>query len=490
MCAGPHPLGVLPAVDSKEPTSRRLQYGNRQGFGWSSLAPCLHNLWENPAFRCPPLAARPAAVASPRCVDSESHCRETYTCSVAGMETVGNLIATLRHRDTWKQLPHVDALLFGHDVNRAESLGGKAYSRLEESTAALLAERGITFAKVANQYSLLVGRRAWGHPHSVNRMAARNALTRVVASPDAATAKWFAMYQRLLEQCRPKVIVTLSTPHELARAARRAGIPVVEIDHARGRGAPSAIELALDPECMPNVLVVFDETTYKGLKPLELKGMELQLCRDPWLARFQRPQGTLPEEWRFPLASRPTHPRRVLVTLQWGWPAQSLLVKGFLPKPIAELINRRLDDTYWFLRLHPVHLRKLGYRHVRSHLRSITRRFPNVDWKVSSSIPLPSMLQESTHHVTWASNSSVEAAQLGIPSALLDPEFGPGQRFEHYYRTLRETGWVTHLDAGNPDALATWLSATPDLTLPGDPALTGVDDVVAQQVEMHDRGVL
>jgi hypothetical protein len=66
-------------------------------------------------------------------------------------------------------------------------------------------------------------------------------------------------------------------------------------------------------------------------------------------------------------------------------------------------------------------------------LRARTARFTNAEIELSSKCPLPLLLKNTTHHVTFASSSCYEAARYGIPSLVLYPK-GSGLLFADLHR--------------------------------------------------------
>ena len=132
---------------------------------------------------------------------------------------------------------------------------------------------------LAASTSMLTGERAHRHPVGINRASLlatlrdRLGATTRDASPDSedpqpnATAFWLNFF----DAHRPRVVVGISLPSALCRAARSVGVLTAEPIH--GFGLPQddwvhgvAARLARDERDEPHVFVAFDDVTHKTLK--------------------------------------------------------------------------------------------------------------------------------------------------------------------------------------------------------------------------------
>lgn len=131
---------------------------------------------------------------------------------------------------------------------------------------------------------------------------------------------------------------------------------------------------------------------------------------------------------------------------------------GLLPG-LMEAIRDSLDSTFWMLRVHPAVLRTQLPRFTRvlANLDNWTLRWPNVDWKISSEERVERLLSAATHHVTWNSMTSFEAAEKGIPTLALDQEITSEKN--HYLHALRTSGNLFIQESGK--SINAWVTSTP-----------------------------
>src|SRR5690606_10406620 len=119
----------------------------------------------------------------------------------------------------------------------------------------------------------------------------------------------------------------------------------------------------------------------------------------------------------------------ILVSLQWG-----------LTEPIVSALERVILDTIniynWNLRLHPVQVRDAWKADKKQTMKYLTDTFGDKKtqkWLKSSQIPLPIALQQSDLHITYSSTVVIEAAWMGVRSAILNQDICNGGKSDSYY---------------------------------------------------------
>lgn len=276
------------------------------------------------------------------------------------------------------------------------------------------------------------------------------------------------LYQQVLEKAQPRIVLTIGLPASLALAAHSLDIPVVEVLHGKGYlDIPWEFDHR-ESEQLPTDVFALDETSAVTFRRLQPKGVITHHVADPWLELFAQPYGQLPEEWKWPRDLGRGKERIVVVSLQWGYAGDhgehqqfaGILSNGLFPTEIEIAILRTASDTQWLFRLHPVQMHGRRYAWAPGLLEDLARRHANVEWRAASRTPLPALLAEATHHVTMLSGSTHEAAEMGVPTALLCPTARPGQIHGHWFQGLIDKGYATRVDLRRADQLLDWLAQT------------------------------
>lgn len=395
-------------------------------------------------------------------------------------------LLTLTKPDSIPVLNSVDALLFSHDVDRTETLGGRAWGRVPDSIGGICEELGLSTAQVLHPFSKLGGNRAHGAPILMNRSWLRARLRKKLRLREDPLGSEVLVYQGVLERAQPRIIFTVGLPEALAFAARRLGIPVVEVLHGRGY---SDVPWGWDRRAtahLPTDVFALDERSMLTFQQLQSRGVSIHQVMDPWTQLFLQRSSQLPDEWKWPEGLDGNKRRIVVVSLQWGYAGDhgahdqfsGILENGLFPVEIERVIRWTANDTQWLFRLHPVQMYARRYLWTRSLLEKLEKHHANVEWRTASRVPLPTLLGKATHHVTMLSGSTYEAAEMGVPTALLCPTAQPGEVHGHWFQDLIEMNYVTRVSCSNPGQLLDWL----DQARARDPLLRGSPSTVAEAI--------
>lgn len=328
-------------------------------------------------------------------------------------------------------------------------------------------------ASVARGLSRFTGERGYGSPASINRtlvriLAGQRALALV--SGAAAAYRWRVereaeLWGRVLDASGARVVAGIQPDAGLCRAASARNIPVYDLQHGITETRNDAYYRRLsedDRRDLPSGFLMWDEDGAKALAAAAERGAEVRIVGNPWFARFLKPDprdqlvaeavAALP-----PVASdRPT----VVVTLQHGMRVLSPahVPNGIMPDALAQAIRRGADRFTWLLRLHPSQTAGSDAPEVQHYLQEHFGHVPSVEWRGATAMPLPLLLARATVHVTHYSATTIEAAWLGVPTALLDPELRPGGRREHLLARERARGVATCVPL-EPDAILSFVQA-------------------------------
>jgi hypothetical protein len=368
------------------------------------------------------------------------------------------------------------AIFLGRPANR-QQLEGRWYDRIFDPIAEILEADGLR--------SLHLEYRPTGARHLTPRyrpaLAVRSAVTRrnvvaAVKSIRPARLEGFDAFTRLVKETHPNVLPV--SPLWVARqarsvelvaryferlmrtsgarvaccsvyytlvgmafclAARRAGIPAVDVQHGVTAGNPAYDGWSAVPDhgfaLLPSLFWCWSETDTRPVRGWPASAQvhhRAFVGGHPWLALWRSAQ---------PLAARLcAHvPDRkgaslaLLVTLNWS--------SGFSER-LMSLMRSAPRDWTWWIRLHPLMAR--DREAIRSWCVSHVPGRAEVD--AATDLPLPLLIEAADVHITHNSTVTQEAARLGTPSVVIDA------RALDVYADELSSGWAVFADT--PPAIA------------------------------------
>jgi hypothetical protein len=368
--------------------------------------------------------------------------------------------------DTVREIPPSDVLFFSHDVDNSETLNGRAYGRLLDTVLESCVERGLTVAHVSIPYSVFAEEQTYFKRYRMNRSRFVSDLARKAKLLELTKRLSERMFRNILLRSGAKIIFSIGLPASLSIVAKALGLTTVEVLH--GKGLVESDRPAIDwsnraEEELPSAFLALDEVSYRTFVGIGFKNVRVLYASDFWLDRINNPQrGNIPSEWEAPGFLTGGRTKVVLVSLQWRYRGgtkefEGILDNGYIPASVIKAIEKSHEDVQWLLRLHPVLRRSNKKREAEFFLESLSQQNPNVEWQISSTVPLPSVLSISTRHVTMRSGATVDASQMGIPTALLCPTIAPGKSNAAVHRALREKGLVRRFDIADDEGLLSWI---------------------------------
>ena len=280
-----------------------------------------------------------------------------------------NFARALAGWSTLSQIKPCDVVVAAHDGDRGYEYHGLPYAQIADTVKEQLERIGLNVVSWALPYSRLVGKRAFGAPISLGPGFARATLLRKIKRTtyrngivrDPVVRYW----NRALVNAGCKVVLGIQPPKELCRACHELGIVVVDLQHGvlSEEGYYSEEYRGMrDSGSWPDYIACWDSASAIGVARLvDIGKTKTIVVGNPWLERFiERNAGDglvggalaqLP-----PKSEKPV----VLVTLQWkldGSSSISLENMG-LSQAIIEAIQTTRDQLQWWIRVHPVVLRK------------------------------------------------------------------------------------------------------------------------------------
>ena len=247
------------------------------------------------------------------------------------------------------------------------------------------------------------------------------------------------VHGRLLQMTKPRLAFVVSyygiEGMSFVLACRRAGVPVVDLQHgAPGKLHPAYASLprpAQDVHALvPDRFWVWSEWEQGVISDWASgTGHAAVVGGDPWMTiweedkRWEGLSEAMARAGR--LLARAGGRPIVLITLQWGLNPDEQL------EPMGRLIAASADRFEFWVRLHPSMLDRR--EEVRALLQTAGGRY---ELDEPTDLPLPALLSHASVHVTHSSSTAVEAAEFGVRTVLTSALGG------ELYARLAEGGWV------------------------------------------------
>jgi hypothetical protein len=317
---------------------------------------------------------------------------------------------------------------------------------------------------VARGIARYLGAAAYGEPVSINRTMLRILIqqrVRGVFGGAEAAGRWresaeTALWRAILRRCGARVVIAVQPDAGLCRAGHALGVDVFDLQHGI---IDSALHVYYGRERLsgrpltdlPSGFLTWDDRSADALSVAASRGIPVRVIGNPWMNRFLNPraddavvldagreQGGEADARGLP---------QVVITLQHGMEtlAPDYIPNGVMADALVSAIADTSDRVWWRIRLHPSQTTGRDAVRVERFLDSAFGRLPNVEWRTSSRLPLPLLLVRASLHVTHFSATTMEAASIGIRTALLDPHLAPGGKRSHLLMDERERGLAVWL---------------------------------------------
>lgn len=378
--------------------------------------------------------------------------------------------------DSWKNLSPCDVLLIRHDNDCGYQYQGKAYAHILDSFRDLCTKRLLTVHTIAMPFSMFVGRKAYGSPVSLNQAHLWIEFSRILLlffkgvefSSQKANSDRVALWGKILERTRPKVIVGIQPDKYICQAGKIWGIPVYDFQHGvifeNNDWYCFKHRISTPNEELPDGFLCWDEQSASIISQWgKNKEIRTIVTGNLWFSRFVHvdPDDILVhealEQGNLKVDDRPS----ILVSLVWGMRTfyPDISCNGVLSPGLEEVILDTIDKYNWILRLHPVQLRG---EEKDLTLRYLTETFgeeKTQKWSKSSLFPLPVVLQQIDLHITEFSSVVIEATWMGIRTGLLNQQICNGGDLETLFTHERSTG-MAELLPQDPEIISQWISST------------------------------
>jgi len=364
-----------------------------------------------------------------------------------------------------------DVLTLAHDNDRSFLHGGKWYSPLIDTIEDDLRARGARCLSVARIISRIKGDLAYGDVVSpegafARALVVKRLMGRLRPAGYPYSGMEEAIWGDILDRSGVRKVLGIQPSRELCVACHKRGIWVADVQHGViGESHPwYGLQFRGDEPAhyLPSAFLLWDKGSQAVIDRWGVaKGIATIVTGNRWVARFQhpRPDDTLVGPLLAQYAQRGLNPEGkpvVLVALSWG---EVNIPNGFMVDDLVTVIHASARDYFWCVRLHPNQLNGFATHEGRRFKRFFQDKLQGyVEWEVATRSPLPLMLLHADLLISWNSSTAIEASQMGVRSALMDPRLRGDGVLRNYYEYHRSLGMIDTIDASRP-VIEQWLAA-------------------------------
>lgn len=380
-----------------------------------------------------------------------------------------------KYQSSFSDLESADFLIVRHDYNCGFFNNGIAYAQIVDSVVEVGEGLGYKFLTVAKPYSRYFGGAAYNNPYVFNRTFAmisalsKIALILVGKKLSSAFARRLEerFWSRVIRLVNPAAVIAIQPSTALCAAGKCSGVKVYDYQHGviskDQRWYGKALQNLKSDRDLPAGILFWDDRSKSVLEEFgQERGIELHVVGNPWFERFAFPSSNdfLVAQHSKPMVGSREDKPVILVSLQWGLKEiyyKDVEFNGLMCDALVDVILGTCDIYCWKLRLHPIQLHSENKDDNLNLLKEMFKGVPNVEWSLTSDLPLPVLLKNVDLHITDVSTVVVEAAWFGIPSAILNPFVRAGELLENTFLEEREAGIVRVVEQSEP-AITRWIS--------------------------------
>ncbi len=385
----------------------------------------------------------------------------------------------------------VPVLTVANDNSRSLLLRGKHYSPLMDTLQDDLQRRGVPSLSVARLAASIKGELSHSRVYAPDGGFARALVQKKAASLIRSRAFPYSIWEEqlwgtILDATGALKVVGIQPSRELCAACHDRGVWVADLQHGViADGHPwygEKFRGSEDRRYLPDAFLCWDRSSAEVIGSWgHRKGILTPVIGNRWLARFNRADetDTLVKELTAKHAdgSDPGEKRlSILVSLSWG---ETNIPNRFIAEGLLGAMRASADRVRWMIRLHPnqVHgfARDEGDEFQTFFERNVAKY---ADWAFATNAPLPIVLRKADLHITWASSVCIEAAQMGVKSALLNPVLRNAAAYDRYFGSYQDAGMVDLVDDAEHTVLD-WIEQNRDAKRPA-------PDIAAQDYAYHE----
>lgn len=373
------------------------------------------------------------------------------------------------------EYPKADVLTVAHDNDRSFLLSnGKYYSPLIDTIEDDLAALGVSCVSIARVISTIKGEYSYGNVYSPEGRFARALISKRIKGvlfrgryPYSVSEE--KIWGDILDKTGAKKALAIQPSREMCVACHKRGVWVADVQHgviADTHPWYGESFRAKDPaDFLPDAFLCWDKGSQQVINKWAcLKSIKTVVIGNRWLSRFvTRSKEDLLIKQLFANFDSEVESgdarKEILVSLSWGVKS---IKNGFLPEGLETLIRHTGSKYKWLIRLHPNQIKGFASNEHARFIKYYNSRLVGcAEWEKTTSNALPVALQKVSLHISWNSSVSLEAAALGIKTALLDPDLRDESIMGDYYGYYRQLGLIDLITDGEV-SIQEWIDANID----------------------------
>lgn len=350
----------------------------------------------------------------------------------------------------------VDILFIRHDADCGYLYDAKHYSPLIDSVIYVADDIGLSCSVLARPFSAYFGNKSFNHPFCLNKYFFKDAillrLIKVFFSESFYRKKCSIIKKKrwsmVLDYTGARNVIAIQPDPFLCASAKSKKVKVYDLQHGviskehNWYGRKLCLEYAISE--LPDGILCWDNNAYNWLRLWgAARGVKPIRIGHPWFDRFldAHPTDKLVADAQDCFKSIDDKKPTILVTLQWGLSGlyyKGKRFNGLMCDSLVEVITNTSGDLNWLIRIHPVQLMPKHKGAVYKKLSLLFGEASGIHWDFPSYAPLPLLLKKVDLHITDMSSVVIEAASMGVRSAILSPHVWPGERLESLYKNERD----------------------------------------------------
>ena len=361
-----------------------------------------------------------------------------------------------------KKLVPADVLLICADGDRSYNYSGKKYAHLLDSVNELLMDAGLKTITIANPYSNVYGKKAFGNVFCINGLMARSSIKylimKKISTVFVSNDLYINVWDKVVKKVQPKMIIGIQPCWSLCVAANQNKILIADLQHgALSNEGYYGLKHRIDfnQKGWPDLILCWNETSADWFKKNLQERVETRVVGNPWFLRFIKSEKSdkLVEEASAKMANTNIERPVILVTIHWG---HLPIVENHEIGTSIALVNfiREKGECYtWWIRIHPAQMQGEVGREILKNLNALFYAHDNVSWQFATENPLPLVLRYVDLHITLQSAVTIEASWFGISTALLHSRADLSYK---YFKELVDNG-TANIIAADQTEIGNWI---------------------------------
>lgn len=385
------------------------------------------------------------------------------------------LLQSISQKDTWDQIEPCDILLIRHDHNCGFFFKDRAYAQIIDSFGEQCEIKGLKINSIATPFARYTGKKATFSPLSCNRIMffytifgkILSIITGKKYSNNWSNSKKIDIWSKILERGKPRYVIGIQPDKNVCIACKGEGIPVFDLQHGvfsdEDEYYGSKFHTIFSRSEVPDGFLCWDTESASIIQNWAAKeNIQVYTVGNPWFQRFLYPRfnDALVNQARTDIGEITDKRPRILVSLQGGLSDKYSDISDNIMNRSLRKVIQNTENTYsWHLRLHPIQM--YGYERI-STITYLRKTFGNQkthQWVQESSIALPVILDQTDLHITHHSSVVIEAAWMGIRSAIISECVRDGEKYDALFLRERKQG-LAELVRNDPESIQQWISAT------------------------------